>query len=68
MNGEESVTMSVRQCAAALGVSPRLVYRLVESRELPAVHVSNRIVIPRDGFTRWLETSAADGKHLGVPD
>ncbi len=68
MNGKESVTLTVKECAAALGVSPRLVYRLVESRELPAVHVSNRIVIPRDGFTRWLESNVAEGNHVGAPD
>jgi integrase len=55
--------LSVRDVAAALGVSTPLVYRLVESGELAHVRVSNAIRVERSALDRYLATQRGGGKR-----
>lgn len=55
----EQLAYSIPQAAAALGVSPGLVRRLVNAGQLPARHVGNRIVIYRRRLEEWLATDDA---------
>ena len=46
--------MTVREVAAALGVSPAHVYRLIAQRKLPGAPVAGVIRVPRVAWARWM--------------
>lgn len=48
------------EAALALGISRTLAYELVARRELPAVHLGRRIVIPRQAVDALLAAAMAD--------
>lgn len=52
--------LTVSEAALALGISRTLAYELVARRELPAVHLGRRIVIPRRAVDTLLATAMAD--------
>ena len=56
--------MNVHQMAAALGVSPTRVYRLVAEGKLPATRVAGVIRAPKVAWQRWhdqqVEVALAD--------
>ena len=55
------------ETAQFLGVSSSYAYRLVARRELPAVIVGNRVLVPRHRLKAWLrdETVPADEMQAG---
>ncbi len=57
-----SLTLSVREAAAALGVSPNKVYDLVAENRIPHVRLGRLIKIPRHGLEVWLE------RQSGLPE
>ena len=38
-----------------LGVSLSSAYELMHDKEVPAVHVGSRIVVPKEQFQKWVE-------------
>jgi excisionase family DNA binding protein len=52
--------LTVSEAASALGISRTLAYELVARRELPAVHLGRRIVIPRQAVDALLASAMAD--------
>lgn len=50
----ERLTMSVQELSQQLGISKPKAYELVRSKGFPAIQIGRRIVIPTDGFKRWL--------------
>jgi excisionase family DNA binding protein len=45
--GEKSLVLSVEEAAELLGISRGLAYELVRRRELPAIRLGRRLVVPR---------------------
>lgn len=60
----ESLTLSVPQAAALLGVSVRTAYNLAKRENFPSFRISeNRIVVSRAGLEAWVaaQISGKDG-------
>ena len=55
----EKLTMNVKELAERMGISKPKAYELVRRRDFPAVWIGRRVVVPIDGFMRWLEDEAA---------
>ena len=41
--------------AKALGISPSSGYELMHEPDFPALHIGNRMVIPKEAFIRWVD-------------
>ena len=54
--------LTVPEAAERLRVSPKTVYRLVWSGQLPAHRIGSQIRIDEQAFERWLEASGGDGE------
>ena len=56
-NPTERLAYKVREVAAMLGVSPRRVYELVRSNQLPSFRLGGTgdVLIPADGLTETLK-------------
>ncbi|MCC6673475.1 MAG: helix-turn-helix domain-containing protein [Planctomycetes bacterium] len=54
----EALALTLREAAAALGLSPRTIWSLANRRALPVVRVGRRLLFPRDALLRWLERQA----------
>lgn len=52
----EPLTYSVREAAAAIGISTWAYYEAIKRGELPGRRVGSRIVVPRVQLERWLAT------------
>ena len=48
--------MTVTQAAAMLGISRALAYELVARRELPAIRLGRRIIVPRHAIDAMLDS------------
>ncbi|HUR18665.1 MAG TPA: helix-turn-helix domain-containing protein [Acidimicrobiales bacterium] len=51
----ERLTLSVEEAARILGISRAFAYQLVAKKELPAVRLGRRIVIPRKAVEAIVE-------------
>lgn len=51
---DKPLTYTVARAAALLGVSRNTAYEAVRTRQLPAIRIGRRIVIPRDQLHRML--------------
>ena len=51
---ELSLTLSVPEMAAALGISRAGAYELVRTDGFPALKIGSRIVIPKDRLQEWV--------------
>ncbi len=61
MSGER-LTLSVEEAANILGISRAFAYQLVAKKELPAVRLGRRIVIPRKAVEAIVEQArTSDG-------
>lgn len=61
-----SLTLTVKEAAAALGVSRNKVYDLVAEKRIPFIRLGRLIKIPRRGLEMWLESESLES-HTGVP-
>jgi len=50
----ESVTYSVEEVAAMLGIARGKAYQHVQNGEIPSIRMGRRLLIPRDRFHTWL--------------
>ncbi|MCL1874112.1 MAG: helix-turn-helix domain-containing protein [Clostridiales bacterium] len=55
----DKLTFSVSEVAVQLGISKPLAYNLCSSAGFPALRLGRRILIPVDGFHKWLESQVA---------
>lgn len=53
--------LTVGQCAAYLGRTPKAVYRLVEREEIPHLRIGRRVQFDKDRVDRWLERHTVRG-------
>ncbi len=53
--GQERLTMTVEEAAAALGISRAFAYEAVTRHEIPHVRIGRRILIPRLALQRLLD-------------
>jgi len=56
----ERLTMSVQELSHELGISKPKAYELVKSEGFPSIQIGRRIVVPTDGFKRWLSRQTGD--------
>lgn len=57
----EKLTMSVEEMAQVVGISKPKAYELVHQEGFPVVRIGRRMVIPKEGLTKWLESQMAMG-------
>ena len=55
MNGTESLTYTVDQVAALLGIARGVAYESVRNGEIPATRIGRRWLVPRKRFHAWLD-------------
>lgn len=53
--------LNAETVAKALGVSPSTGYELMRVPGFPALHIGNRIVVPKEKFIQWVETNSNGG-------
>ena len=51
----ERSTMSVVELSIRMGICLAKAYELVKQPDFPKIYVGTRILIPMDGFNKWLE-------------
>ena len=56
----KKLTINVAELALQLGISKPKAYELVRSDGFPSIQVGRRIVIPTDGFKRWLARKSGE--------
>ena len=54
--------LSVPDLTAELGISRAGAYELVKSKGFPALHIGNRIVIPKDDLIAWIKCNTGGEK------
>ena len=54
--------LTVSMIARRLAVSERFIYKLIETKELPAVRLHRAVRVPEDAFERWLADKEAAAK------
>ena len=52
---QESLTMTVEEAAAALGISRNLAYAAARDGRIPAIRIGRRLLVPRRALERLLE-------------
>ena len=62
MGSENRLVMTVTEAAVALGISRAHAYELVARRELPALRLGRRVVIPRRALERLVNGEGDDGQ------
>lgn len=53
--------LNVEIVAKALGVSPSTGYELMREPDFPALHIGNRIVVPKEKFIQWVDANSNGG-------
>lgn len=69
--GSECLTMSVERAARILGIGRGLCYQMIHEGRIPHLVFGRRIVVPKAGLDKLLNTQGNDGKsedieHIGV--
>ena len=54
--------LNVATVAKVLGIAPSSSYELIHEKDFPALRIGNRVVVPKEAFTRWVE------QHTGVAE
>lgn len=52
---EERLTLTVEECAKALGIGRQLAYDRVKTGEIPVIKVGRRLLVPRRALEKLLE-------------
>lgn len=58
MKSEERLTRTVPEAARLIGVGPRAVYNLVASKELRAIMVGRKILVPISAIVEYVDGPA----------
>ena len=59
----ERVTFTVDEAAARLGIGRNAAYEAIKRRELPALRIGRRIVVPRAALERFLAQCDPSARH-----
>ena len=62
-----SVTVTVEEAAAELGISRALAYRAVHSGEIPSFRIGKRILVPRARLDRLVREFMGPDEAAGSP-
>ena len=54
--GATTLTVTVREAAKLLGIGRNLTYEAVKRGEIPSIRIGERILIPRAGIQRLLDS------------
>ena len=54
--------LSVPELTDVLGISRASAYELVKRKDFPALHIGNRIVIPKEELIAWIRRSTGGKK------
>jgi len=65
--GQERLTMTVEEAAAALGISRAFAYDAVTRNEIPCIRIGRRILIPRAALHRMLGDDGNVTDSTGQP-
>lgn len=57
----EPLTYSIPQAAAALGVDPKTLRRLIWEGKFPAMRIRGRVVVSRKELRRWVDRQSRAG-------
>lgn len=57
----EKLTMTVAEMAEVVGICMPKAYELVHQEGFPVVRIGRRMVIPKEGLCKWLESQTATG-------
>ena len=58
----KKMVLNVAELAHELGISKPVAYELTKKNGFPAIRISERrIIIPRDGLQRWLDSEVSNG-------
>lgn len=60
----EKIAISVKEAAALMGVSPPLVYELINRDDFPSFTVGKRRLISVAGLHKWIENQAQNQSSL----
>ena len=52
---ENRMTLTIKETASLLGISLPTCYALANREDFPALRFGRKILVNRDGLTRWLE-------------
>jgi excisionase family DNA binding protein len=58
---QESLTLTVKEVAAALNISRGLAYKAVRDGSIPTIRIGRRILVSRRALDRLLETPTSLG-------
>lgn len=53
----EKLTFTAKEAAVAIGINYVTLLQLAKRKDFPAVWIGRRVVIPREGLSRWLAES-----------
>jgi excisionase family DNA binding protein len=61
----ERLCYSVDEAAALLGLNRKSVYAGIKRHEIPAIHVGDRVLVPKVGLERLMNDSAEKSAPVG---
>ena len=64
----ERLAYTVKECAAAVGVSPRTITREIQRGRLRMVRIGRTVRIPAQALTQFLERVATSSKPVGATE
>lgn len=62
---EESLTLTVTECAKRLGIGRNSAYEAVSRGEIPVIRVGKRLLVPKAALDRLLSGDHANTKQVG---
>jgi excisionase family DNA binding protein len=60
----ESLTYTVDEVAALLGIARGKAYQHVRAGDIPSIRMGKRVLIPRDRFHAWLNRETAKSSEV----
>ena len=56
------VMLSVPELTEVLGISRAGAYELVKNENFPALHIGNRVLVPKDELIAWIKSNTSGAK------
>jgi len=64
--GEESLTLTVTECAKLLGIGRNTAYEAVSRGEIPVLKIGKRLLVPRQALEKLLQEPRALNLNQGI--
>ena len=55
--------LNSKMIGEVLGISPSSAYELLHQEGFPTLKIGNRLVVPKEKFTAWVEQNTAGGEQ-----